>query len=588
MEPPVHRRRSPAHDLLCRAALAAALLTLGFGVIPAHAVPPTNLIVDGTPALQRIAGAGVSVNVNSWNGGALRPALDLLARPAHFGGAGMTTFRVVRDPMMWVTSSSDITLLHALDPPTLTRIYEAPAMRDLWSTIAYLDSIGVPGDHIILNFMGWTPTFLDGGGAYGQPSYLRSGKEPALATMIASLVYYGRVVRGLDFKLLAPLNELDYNCLEGPCVPADQYVVFLDALIAELNFMGQTDIRIVGPDVAGQTGVYDYLDPMMSDPTIPGRVDHFALHNYGSAAKSTTPYTGHDYWLTETADHCDSCDIGGTPPQGEWAFATQTADILLGSLANNFTLAAYYDGYDSFYYHHNHYGYWGLLAYDTTTATYTPRKRFYVVAQVTGFIEPGTRRINVTDTLSGLGVTQAFFDSTTGRLDIVGRNTTSLPILISGQLRDLPAIGHMTCTLTDSSLMNLTSGPEVVVLGGLFTVTIPPQAVFSLEGEDPLLEGVGPQVPGGPTAWVSDARPNPTRGGAEFALTLPGPADVAWEVLDVQGRRVWRAASQRYETGRWTLAWDGRTGSGPAPAGVYLARIRAGAHVFSRSIAIVR
>jgi hypothetical protein len=531
---------------------------------------------------------GVNINVNSWDGGALKPVLDQLYRPVVSGGAGFTSFRVIRDPMTWVASESDIASLGALDPSTLTRIYEAPAMQDLWSTIAYLNSIGVTGDHIILNFMGWTPTWLGGSGQYGVASYLTAGKESELAVMIASLVYYGRVVRGLDFTLLAPLNEPDWNCLEGPCVDSSQYVVFLRALIAQLDLMGLSEIRLVGPDTASQANASGYISAMMGDATVAGRTDHFGVHAYGAAVSPGSPYSGHDYWLTETGASCSNCDTSDGPPQGEWGFSTDCSDILLGSLENGFPLVSYYDGYDSFYYHHNHYGYRGLLAYDTTTAIYTPRKRFYVVAQTSAYVEPGSRRISETDTVTGLGTTEAFFDSTSGLLAIIGRNTSSSSITIHGQLQHLPAVDTLTCTMTDSGSLNLTPVAPIAVTGGAFTITIPPLAVFSLEGRDPAVTGVGPRGPSAPSASVSVARPNPTSAGVRFELTLPGEADVSLAILDIQGRMLWQAPARRYDAGRWTLAWSGFSAAGPVPAGVYLARIRAGERVFTRSIVIVR
>lgn len=568
------------------AVLMAALLALALGAASAHAAIP-NLTVDGAQTFQRVAGVGVNINVNSWSGGALEPALEMLLQPPGAGGAGMSVFRVIRDPMTWVASESDISLLGALDRPTLDRIYQAPAMEDLWSTIAYLNSRGVPGDRIMLNFMGWTPTWLGGGGAYDVPSNLTPGKESELAIMIASLVYYGRVVRGLDFQLLAPVNEEDWNCLEGPCIDSDQYVVFMHALVAELDLMGLSDVRLVGPDTASEANADGYISAMMGDATIAGRVDHFGLHAYGAPSGPGTPYAGHDYWLTETGASCSTCDTGGTPPQGEWTFSTDNADIVLGSLGSGLPMVAYYDGYDSFYYHHNGYGTRGLLAYDTTTAVYTPRKRFYVMAQISGFVEPGTRRISLTNSLSALGTTLAFFDSTSGLLAIIGRNTSSSSITISGQLKHLPVLDTLTCTLTDAVSSNLTPGAPIVVTGGAFTATIPPLTVFSLAGRDPLVTGVAPQPPGTVSASLSGARPNPTSAGVEFTLTLPGAADVSLDILDIQGRMVWQAPSRGYDAGRWTLVWSGRTAAGPAPAGVYLARIRAAGRVFTRTVVIV-
>jgi len=63
--------------------------------------------------------------------------------------------------------------------------------------IAYLNAKGVHGDHILLNFQGWTAAWIGGSGGQGSPSYISPGHEQDFATMIASLMYYGKVVKGL-------------------------------------------------------------------------------------------------------------------------------------------------------------------------------------------------------------------------------------------------------------------------------------------------------------------------------------------------------------------------------------------------------
>ena len=198
--------------------------------IPTDAATNANLTVNGTQTFQTMDGMGVNINVNSWNGGQLAPALNLLVTTN-----GSSLIRVIRDPMDWVTSESLIPALHSLDPFTLHQVYETPKMQDIWNTIGSLNLIGVGGNQIILNFMGWTPTWLGGSGAFGSPSHITPGKEEQFATMIASLIYDGRKVRNLDFLLLTPLNESDHDCQEGPCVDASQYVTILKALIAELD-----------------------------------------------------------------------------------------------------------------------------------------------------------------------------------------------------------------------------------------------------------------------------------------------------------------------------------------------------------------
>jgi PKD repeat protein len=94
-------------------------------------------------------------------------------------------------------------------------------------------------------------------------------------------------------------------------------------------------------------------------------------------------------------------------------------------------------------------------------------------------------------------------------------------------------------------------------------------------------------VPRG-TLALSNAFPNPTTGGVSFTLTLPREESVSMSVLDIQGRTVWSQTEATYSPGTSTLRWEGRDAQGPAAAGVYLARVRVGAQVYLRRLAIVR
>jgi O-glycosyl hydrolase len=438
----------------------------------ASAPPATNLTLNGATKYQLIDGMGHNINVDNWKGGQLRAGLDLLVDQN-----GASLLRVVRDPMDWVSSESQIPLLHSLDPATLQAVYEAPKMQDIWNTIAYLNQKGLRGAQLELNFMGWTPTWLGGSGAYGVVSNITAGKEGELATMVASLVYYGRKVKNLDFTLVAPLNEQDWNGLEGPKVGDTQYVAIIAALISELDAMGLGDVRIVGPETA--TYVAGYVDKMVANSAVSGRVDHLAFHSYtNSPATPGAAHAGKNYWLSETSEWCNGCDNNQPPSVGEWTFASATADLLLADLQNGFAAVMVWEGYDGFYYHHNSSSTWGQLAYDGTT--YTPRKRFYTNAQLDAFIRPGMRRVSVTDTVTGLGTVVAFVDEALGKVAIVGHVTSSSPVTIQGQLTNLPFSVTSLRNVQTSQTLNLQRGADVAVTGQTFTVTIPGNTFFSL------------------------------------------------------------------------------------------------------------
>jgi len=78
--------------------------------------------------------------------------------------------------------------------------------------------------------------------------------------------------------------------------------------------------------------------------------------------------------------------------------------------------------------------------------------------------------------------------------------------------------------------------------------------------------------------------PQPARAGVRIVTATLGTASARLEILDLSGRLV-----RRIESAGASFTWDGRAADGrPAPAGVYLARVVAGAEVRSGRICLVR
>ena len=217
---------------------------------------------------------------------------------------------------------------------------------------------------------------------------------------------------------------------------------------------------------------------MMADSFVAGRVDHFGEHIYENSADPGTPFPSKNYWLTESAAWCGSCDTGGTVTGGEWNFARATTDYFLGDLANGYSGILVYDAYDSFYYHHNNFGFWGLLAFNQTTGIYTPRARFYANAQLNRFIRPGAVRIGVNNSIPGVTVV-AFYHPLSGQVSIVGHNTGPSPVTINGLLQNLPIVNSLALYQTNTSL-NLQRAADISVVGGTFSVSIPADTFFSM------------------------------------------------------------------------------------------------------------
>jgi PKD repeat protein len=119
--------------------------------------------------------------------------------------------------------------------------------------------------------------------------------------------------------------------------------------------------------------------------------------------------------------------------------------------------------------------------------------------------------------------------------------------------------------------------------GGTVAFTGPALAAAVGEDANPSLT-----TPDTPLALsLSNPYPSPTAGRVQLDLTLPTPGDVMIAVYDIQGRQVWQE-KRSFGAGRTVLEWWGRAADGSrAPRGVYLARVNAGAQMFTRRIVLM-
>jgi len=83
--------------------------------------------------------------------------------------------------------------------------------------------------------------------------------------------------------------------------------------------------------------------------------------------------------------------------------------------------------------------------------------------------------------------------------------------------------------------------------------------------------------------------PDPSHGSLTFAFTLAAASEAQLELFDTRGRRVRALHHGALAAGRHTIAWDGRDAAGrPLAAGVYHARLRAGAQVRTHRLTRLR
>lgn len=439
----------------------------------AEADPSTS--PNGSNEFQVMSGLGVNANVHSWNDGELRPAIDQIAE------LGDVTWRVIIDKADWeVEENPDSTDL--IDWEYYTRIYEGGKMADLWDTVEYINS--KPGQEVMVNVMGGVPEWMGG-------TRIEESKEDHWVRMIASMVAYGRSVRGVDFTLLGPMNETDWNGIEGPRVGPEQYVRLLHKLILRLDEMDLTDIRIVGPDTASaSTAVQEYLPELEKDSLVMSRLAHFAIHSYDGGAAGTAEAIREltntsaselplDFWVTEFAGPCPGCD-SGSPNPTNWISASSTAAQAISLLEQGTAGLQQYDAWDGYYEHHESMGYWGLLLYDATTGKYHPRKTYFVVRQLIEYVPRNAVRIAVSSDQPEVHVV-AFQDKASGRITFFGYNASAQEAYVTMQLTGLRESLQLSSYVTDGN-RNMEGREQEKLAGGVATYKCAPDSVFTLTG----------------------------------------------------------------------------------------------------------
>jgi O-glycosyl hydrolase len=397
-------------------------------------------------------------------------ALDTL-----IDSGGMTHWRViVESTLNWETTNDNA------DPASFNwtyydALYETPKFQALWALLAKLKARNVPS--IMLNVMGNTPSWMGGSSIANEDEWVE---------MIASLVYYARVRKGLRIDALSPVNETDLGADEGPVVGASQYVRLMNRVWTRLEGLGISDLRLAGPDNAYiDRATSEFLPAMLGNAGLMARLDRFAVHNYDglttgvSSMIAGSSYPDRGLWMTEFSARCSGCD-NGVQPSNDWTFARDTFQFALNHLRDGASAVFVYDGYDSFYEHHRAMGYWGLLALNQSTGAYTPRTRMNAMAQLARFVRPGARRTEVSTAPSGIRA-QAFVNADNS-ITVAGMNTGTSSATLEGALQNLGSVPSPASlrVYTTNSTRNLQRGVDLVVNGGRFSVQIPADTIFTL------------------------------------------------------------------------------------------------------------
>lgn len=447
---------------------------IGYSQAPGN---PVNVAiqVDGATRFQQVDGFGVNANTRAWEGKELEPALNLM-----IDSANATVWRVIVETVYNWEDKNDNNDPFTFNWDYYNQLYETPKYQKAWDMIAFLNSRGIT-KNLMINFMGPVPIWMGG-------KVVKEKYEDEYIEMLVSFFYYARNTKHLQIGLISIMNEPDIEN-EGPTVNAEQYVKLQRKFINRMDSLGLGDIHYVAPDVAGMgNGLNSYVPALMKDSVVMSKMAHIGLHSYGGyyanvdSALTHSPYPQTDYWMTEWNNWCNGCD-DGILGEYNYSFASKAIGYLFEFLQHGATSAMIWEGYDSYYEHHapSPFSYWGILAYDTATKTYTPRKNFYAFQQVSKFVLPGSWRVSVSNPSDSLTIL-AFYNEASKKLSMVGINKSHHPVNLNGTISNLPAIASLEL-YTTSETENMHRGADVKVKGKTFKTVIPADCIFTFTNQ---------------------------------------------------------------------------------------------------------
>ena len=449
-----------------------------------YAQPAIKMSVNGLNRLQTMDGIGVNINTRSWNDGELKPAIDLLVDSMQ-----MKIFRlIVETPIEWEDVNDN-------DDPFVYNwkyydsLYATPKFTSVWGTIAYLNKKGF-SQNIMINLMGYVPAWM--GGETVDPK-----QEDEFVEMFVSFLQYARNKQHLKFGLVAPFNESDIP-KEGPQLTEFQYVSLMRKIMVRMKQSGMNDIRFVGPDVGSMNkSVNRYIPEMMKDSLIMSGITRFAVHSYSGYHAPVDSLIKHSafpnmkFWVTEWNAWRDGLD-DGIKTAYNYQFAAQCMEYLLDFLKNGATAALVWEGYDSYYDHHapSLFSYWGILEYDKGNKTYTPRKHFFAISQISKYVTPGSWQVELQNSDSKAPAI-AFFNPSRNAPVIVGINTYNKPTQVEISLDNFPGIKSVQLIFTDSINNLKIQKTYLPDKKGKLRIVVPANCIYTLVAEPATTSGAG-------------------------------------------------------------------------------------------------
>ncbi len=179
----------------------------------------------------------------------------------------------------------------------------------------------------------------------------------------------------------------------------------------------------------------------------------------------------------------------------------------------------------------------------------------------------------------------ANYDGTTPeKFQIILKNTASdfTPtgddeiLLLYNQVQDVDQINNYSTVGIEAP--NKREGVQYVYAGqytpGAATLEAGRAILFTTRQPDGFIVNNAPETNVPQRFNVSQNYPNPFNPSTQFTVDVPQRGNLQITLYNIRGERVWEQTIHKVTPGQFPVQWNGKTFSGNAPSGIYLARVR--------------
>jgi len=238
---------------------------------------------------------------------------------------------------------------------------------------------------------------------------------------------------------------------------------------------GQSNTLIMLPESDSYGDMANLAGACMADANCSKYVGIIAFHGYDNSFSISNPYSGPQFWETETSAGSGFGPNASGCSGGVWCPGIADAMMWANIIDYNIAVA-----------NENSWNWWWLVGANNDNEGLINGQggptaiRAYVIGQYAKFIRPGWVRIDATHAPQSNVTVSAYKNASTGAFAIVATNQNTSSVAQTFAISGVNP-SSVTPTIT-SATQNMTALSSVPISGGSFAFTLPAQSVITFSG----------------------------------------------------------------------------------------------------------